>query len=316
MDGILIVDKPEGPTSFDVVKRLRRLGRERKAGHTGTLDPMATGVLPLCLGNATKLSALLVDADKEYEGVVRFGIETDTYDGTGEVVREADASSLEQEAVEAAVLAMQGEYWQTPPMYSAVKVGGRRLYELARKGEEVERRPRKVRVEKIELRSWDPARAEATIFAHVSKGTYMRSIAHELGEALAVGGHLASLRRLRSGPFSIERALPLATLLEWLSLGEEAAIAAAVVPMREALPELPEVLLDEARDRKVSHGMALGSRDLVELGAPRLQEGEKVRLIGVGGELLAVAQVQQGRMRYVRVLAGGRSRPEQRPNGR
>lgn len=300
MDGILIVDKPEGPTSFDVVRRLRRLGRDRKAGHTGTLDPMATGVLPICLGDATKIATFLTLDEKEYEGVVRLGVETDSYDATGTVVAEHPTDGLERERVEAAVRAMEGSYWQTPPMYSAVKVDGRRLYELARKGEEVERRPRKVTIERIELRAWDPATAEATIFVHCSKGTYVRSIAHELGETLGVGGHLRSLRRLRSGPFSIERSIPLATLLERLEEG--AAIESLLVPLREALPEFTEVFLDEARERKVAHGMSLGARDLLEVRAPRLAEGEKVRLVGRDGDLLAVAELQQGKLRYQRVL--------------
>ncbi len=301
MDGVLIVDKPTGPTSFDVVKRLRRLGRDRKAGHTGTLDPMASGVLPICLGSATKIASFLTEGDKEYDGIVKFGVATDTYDATGSVASEASTAGLERAKVEAAIAAMAGEYWQTPPMYSAVKVGGKRLYELARKGEEIERRPRKVRIERIELRGWDAEASEARIFVHCSKGTYIRSIAHELGEALEVGAHLRSLQRVRNGPFGIERALPLDRLLG----AGEAELRAALVPMREALPGLTELILDEARAQKVAHGMALGARDLVENRAPRLAEGEAVRLVGPEGDLLAVAEQRQGALRYVRVLVGG-----------
>ncbi|HWV38152.1 MAG TPA: tRNA pseudouridine(55) synthase TruB [Vulgatibacter sp.] len=304
VDGVVVVDKPAGPTSFDVVRRLRRFGRDRKAGHTGTLDPMATGVLPICLGDATKIASFITDGDKEYEGVVALGVETDTYDATGTVVAEARAEGLERERVEDAVAAMAGVYWQTPPMFSAVKVQGRRLYELARKGEEIERRPRKVRIERIELRAWDPGAARATIFVRCGKGTYVRSIAHELGVALGVGGHLASLRRLRSGPFGIERAVPLAALLE----GGLEAVRGSLVPLRDALPELREIVLDEARTRKVAHGMSLGGRDLAECRAPRLAPGERVRLTDASGRLLAVAEADAGALRYLRVLAAAGAR--------
>lgn len=304
MDGVLIVDKAQGPTSFDVVRRLKRLGRDRKAGHTGTLDPMATGVLPICLGDATKIAAFITEGDKEYEGVVAFGAETDTYDATGKVVATAPTDGLERSRVEDAVAAMAGEYWQTPPMYSAVKVQGRRLYELAREGEEIERRPRKVRIERIELRHWDSATARATIFVHCSKGTYVRSIAHELGASLGVGGHLAALRRLRSGAFGIDRSVPLSVLLE---SGEEA-IAGRLVSLRDALPDLTEIVVDEARARKVAHGMALGGRDLAECRAPRLEAGERVRLTD-GTRLLAVAEADGGSLRYLRVLAAAGRTP-------
>ncbi|HEY0840831.1 MAG TPA: tRNA pseudouridine(55) synthase TruB [Vulgatibacter sp.] len=299
LHGVLVVDKPAGPTSFDVVRRLRRLGAGRKAGHTGTLDPMATGVLPVCLGDATKIASFVTEGDKEYEALVVFGAETDTFDATGTVQARASTDGLDRGRVEGAVAAMAGEYWQTPPMYSAVKVGGRRLYELARQGEEVERRPRKVTIERIELLDWDPGSASARIFVHCGKGTYVRSIAHELGQALGVGAHLGSLRRLRSGPFRIEDAVPLAMLME-AGAGE---IAGHLVSLRDALPDLVEIVLDEARVRKVSHGMSLGARDLAECRAPLLALGERVRLIDGAGRLLAVAERQEVGLRYLRVLA-------------
>ena len=306
VDGVVVVDKPAGPTSFDVVRRLKRFGRDRKAGHTGTLDPMATGVLPVCMGDATKIASFITDGDKEYEGVVAFGAETDTYDATGTVVARAPTDGLERARVEDAVAAMAGEYWQTPPMYSAVKVQGRRLYELARKGEEIERRPRKVRIERIELRDWDPATARATIFVHCGKGTYVRSIAHELGASLGVGGHLASLRRLRSGAFGVEQAVPLSVLLE----EGEGAVRSRLVSLRDALPDLIEIVLDEARIRKVAHGMSLGGRDLAECRAPRLEPGDRVRLTDGNGRLLAVAEADAGALRYLRVLAAAGARSE------
>ncbi len=312
MDGVLIVDKPVGPTSFDVVRRVRNLGRGRKAGHTGTLDPMATGVLPVCLGDATKIASFITEGDKEYEGVVRLGATTDSYDATGRVLETRSIEGIGEADVRRAVEAMRGEYWQTPPMFSAVKVGGKRLYELARKGEEIERKPRKVNLFAIELKAFDPATGDATIFVHCSKGTYVRSIASELGEALGVGGHLVALRRLRSGPFSLDRAIPLSVVLELMAAGRTDELAQQVVPMGEALAELPEAQLDEARARKVAFGMVLGARDLAESGLPRHPEGTRVRVTGPGGRLLAVAEQRDAGLRYVRVLIT----PDDLPNGR
>jgi len=311
LDGVLVVDKPEGPTSFDVVRRVRALGSGRKAGHTGTLDPMATGVLPVCLGDATKIASFLTEGDKAYEGVVRLGASTDTYDATGHVLETRPIAGLSEADVRRAVEAMRGEYWQTPPMYSAVKVGGRRLYELARKGEEVERKPRKVNLLAIELRSWDPATGDAAIYVHCSKGTYVRSIAHELGEALGVGGHLVALRRVRSGPFTLAQAVPLSLVLELAAQGGAEELARRVVPMGAALAELAELRLDEARAQKVAFGRVLGARDVAEAG-PRPAEGARVRITGPDGRLLAVAEQRDGGLRYLRVLVT----PADLPNGR
>lgn len=305
VDGVLIVDKPEGPTSFDVVRRLRGLGTGRKAGHTGTLDPSATGVLPVCLGAATKLSAFLIEGDKAYEGVIRLGVETDSYDAAGNVVATADASHLEEAAVAEAVAAQAGTYWQTPPMYSAVRVGGKRLYELARRGEEVERRPRKVTLYSIEMLGWDPSTSDVSIRVRCTKGTYVRSIAHELGQRLGVGGHLLSLRRTASGPFTLDRAIALDTLLEWMKEGRQEEIEAHLVSMRDALVDLQEIRVDELRARKVANGMALGTRDLAQCRAPLVSEGARVRLVGPGGRLLAVASIREGVLRYDRVLVHG-----------
>lgn len=305
LDGVLVVDKPAGMTSFDVVRRVRALGKGRKAGHTGTLDPAATGVLPICLGNSTKLSTFLLEGDKRYEGVVRFGVETTTYDAEGEVVATHDPSGLREEAVRAAAEAMVGSYWQTPPMYSAVKVEGRRLYELAREGKEVERKPRKVTIHSLECVAWDPAASTLTIRLSCSKGTYVRSIAHELGAALGVGGHLASLRRLGSGPFSLEQAVPLSTAIEWMAGARWEEARAHLVSPRDALAEFREVRVDGLRERKVARGMTLGGRDLIECRAPRIVEGERVRIVGTGDRLLAVATQREGNLRYDRVFVTG-----------
>lgn len=301
MNGVLIVDKPEGLTSFDVVRRVRGLGSGKKAGHTGTLDPMATGVLPICLGGATRIASFITEGDKEYEGVVRLGVETDTYDATGKEVASSSVEGIGEEQVRAALESMQGPWWQTPPMYSAVKVGGKRLYELARKGEEVERKPRKVMLHEVRLLGWDEERAEARIFVQCSKGTYVRTIAHELGQALGVGGHLSALRRVRSGGFGIERALPLAVVLELARIGSEE-VAQHLISPRDALADLPEAVVDAARARKVAHGMNLGARDLAESGLPRQEPGTRIRISDGAGRLLAVAEQGPASLRYLRVL--------------
>ncbi len=302
MDGILVVDKPSGPTSFDVVRRLRALGSGRKAGHLGTLDPLATGVLPVCLGDATKIAPFVAEGEKEYEGTVRLGVETDSYDAEGKTVATCDAGGLDRERVLAAVRSFEGEYWQTPPMFSAVKVGGKRLYELARRGEEIERKPRKVRIDRAELLSFEPGPiATAVIRLRCSKGTYIRSIAHELGEALEVGGHLSALRRLASEPFRIERAVPLDRLLAWAK-EDPTRIEAHLVPMAEALAVFRELRVDEERARKVAYGMALGSRDLAAAGTGRIAAGERVKVVDGEGRLLAVGEHRDGAIRYLRVL--------------
>jgi len=304
VDGVLIVDKPQGITSFEVVRRLRALGTGRKAGHTGTLDPSASGVLPICLGQATKLSSFLLEGDKEYQGVIQLGVETDTFDADGKVVATHPTDHLGEEEVRRAVEAMAGTYWQTPPMYSAVKVGGKRLYELARKGVEIERKPRKVTIHAIELLSYDPQTARLELRLSCSKGTYVRSVAHELGQALGVGGHLVSLERLRTGPFGIERAVPLETIEGWMREGKREEIEAHLVSLGDALGEMKEIRVDELRARKVSRGMALGYRDLLQSAAPRLSEGDRVKIVGPKGRLLAVAEQRGGALRYRRVLAG------------
>lgn len=305
VDGVLIVDKPAGMTSFDVVRKLRALGSGRKAGHTGTLDPSATGVLPICLGQATKLTPFLLEGEKVYQGVARLGVETDTFDAEGKVVAQNATDHLREEEVRLAVEQMAGTYWQTPPMYSAVKVGGKRLYELARQGVEVDRKPRKVTIHAIEMLSYDPATAELALRLSCTKGTYVRSVVHEIGQALGVGGHLVSLQRLQNGPFGLDRALPLETIETWMREGKREEIEAHLISLPDALGDLQEVRVDELRARKVARGMTLGYRDLLQSAAPRLVEGDLVKIVGPGGRLLAVAEQREGGLRYRRVFVGG-----------
>jgi tRNA pseudouridine55 synthase len=211
-DGALLVDKPQGPTSHDVVDRVRRRFGLKKVGHAGTLDPNATGLLLLLLGRGTKLSDKLMSADKVYEGTLKLGETTNTYDADGEVTATAPVPPLSVEQLNAVAEAFVGDLMQTPPMVSAAKVGGVPLYKLARKGLEVERKPRLVHIYTFRFTAYqEPI---GTFRVACTKGTYVRSLAHELGQKLGCGAHLATLRRTESGRFSVADATPLAQLLE------------------------------------------------------------------------------------------------------
>ena len=209
--GILLVDKPSGPTSHDIVARIRGRFRVKKVGHGGTLDPMATGLLVLLLGKATKLSDRVMGHDKVYEGTIRFGIETDTQDAEGLVTAESDPSGITEDGIRSAMRAMQGDQLQTPPMVSARKIGGVPLYKLARQGQSVPREPRLIHVYRFDLRSFAPP--FATFEVACTKGTYVRTLAHDLGHALGSHAHLTALRRTKIGDLGIAQAVPLDTLL-------------------------------------------------------------------------------------------------------
>ncbi len=290
MNGILVVDKPAGPTSFDVVARVRSLLKVKKVGHTGTLDPMATGVLPLCLGEATKIAGFITEGDKAYDAVVRLGAETDTQDAMGKVTASAPVPPLTQQALREALDNFVGTFPQVPPMYSAVKVAGKRLYELARAGAEIPREARQVTVYELLLRDWSAQ--SLTISVRCSKGFFVRTLAHDLGRLLGCGAHLEALRRTASGRFTLEQALPLAKLVE----SGGANVEQRLVSMSDALADLPALTVGREAAAKVAHGI-----QLEHPGQGRL------RVLGPGGELLAIADAQNGRLKYVRVLAGGRS---------
>ena len=294
MHGVLVIDKPQGPTSFEVVRRVRSALALKRAGHTGTLDPMATGVLPVCLGEATKLAGLLTEGDKAYDAVVRLGLVTDTQDVTGTVLETHPVPPLSAEVLESALRRFRGTFSQVPPMYSAVKVKGKRLYERARAGESVERTPRQVTVHGLVLR--DFSASECTLSVRCSKGFFVRTLAEELGRTLGCGGALKSLRRTASGPFGLDRALPLSTV-EALGVSGPAGRAqleARIISMADALPELPAVRISERDVSRVLHGVPL------VLG-PDAPAG-RVRVLGPDGALLAVGDVHEGRLGYVRVV--------------
>lgn len=204
MCGILIVDKPEGWTSHDVVAKIRRLFHERRVGHGGTLDPMATGVLPVFIGRATRAAEFLENAEKEYVAKLKLGIVTDTQDITGSVINTCDASGITIEMFQKALSGFVGSFDQLPPMYSAIKTGGKKLYELARAGIEVERKPRRITIHKLELLSFE--NGEYEIFVSCSKGTYIRTLCHDIGAAMGCGAVMTALRRTRAGDFTLDMA--------------------------------------------------------------------------------------------------------------
>ena len=307
MNGVLVVDKPVGPTSFDVVARVRRAARVKRVGHGGTLDPLASGVLPVCIGEATKLAPFLLDAEKAYEFTVRFGSETDTDDAGGRVTATADASGLDAAAVEGALGAFRGPISQVPPAYAAIKREGRALYDYARAGETVEVAPRAVTIFALELVSFGGPE-QVALRVHCSKGTYVRALARDLGRALGTGGHVTALRRTRSGPFALDRARPLDQVLA--ALGSGAGLD--LVSLADALVHLPAVAADEALARRLRAGQRVAWSTLTDSPPGR------VRVLDPAGELIAVAEPRppgpddgpgEGLVRTLRVFGAASQKP-------
>lgn len=287
MDGFLIVDKPAGMTSHDVVARVRRLVHQKKVGHTGTLDPFATGVLPVALGEGTKAIPFLDESCKEYRAVMRLGEATDTQDLTGQVISRGDWSRLTPDHIEAVSRLFVGTISQVPPMFSALKRDGVPLYKLARQGMDVERQPRDIvifslEIERIEL-------PDVTFSVVCSRGTYVRALAADMGDRLGCGAHLRELRRTRSGSFAIARAVTLEQLAEAVAAGKVESLA--VSPLA-ALSPLPELVLTERGAAKIGNGVVPGVDDL-EQGQDKSQHSGRVRL-SRGGRLMAVAEAVAG----------------------
>jgi tRNA pseudouridine55 synthase len=297
--GVLLIDKPAGPTSHDVVLRVRRALGTGSAGHTGTLDPAATGLLAVCLGDALKLQRWLADGDKAYQATVAFGAATGTEDAAGAVTERGDPSGLDEAAVRAALPALTGELDQVPPMYSAIRVGGRRLHEAARAGEAVDRAPRRVVVHALVLRGLGPVGPdglrEGWLDVRCGKGTYVRTLAADLGASLGVPAHLRALRRTEAGPFRLADAISLEEVEALAGRGQAGrqALLARLVPPAAALP-FPVVVVDAPRARAVSQG-----KSITASGPDGL-----CRVIGPAGELVAVAELRGGQLRPIRVMAG------------
>jgi tRNA pseudouridine55 synthase len=285
---VLVVDKPIGPTSFAVCKSVQRAlvrlwkppPRSLKVGHGGTLDPMASGVLPICVGEGTKLAPFLLDADKEYEATLRFGVETDTLDAEGTIVATAPVDGVTAASVDAALATFRGAITQVPPMYSALKRQGRPLHSYARAGEIVERAPRQVRVHELVLTGFDGPEA-VRLRVRCSKGTYVRVLAADLGRALGAGAHLTALRRIASGPFRIEGALSLDEVLRRCDAGEPLPF----VSLGDALAHLPSVRVPEVIANALRRGQALAWSAL-----PEAPASGSIRVLQTDGALVAVVE--------------------------
>jgi tRNA pseudouridine55 synthase len=256
LDGILNIDKPAGRTSYGVVAAVKRLTGEQRVGHTGTLDPAATGVLVVCLGQATRVIEFFLDTSKTYRAVIELGVATDTYDSNGRVTHRGDPSPIDRAALESALAPFRGTIRQTPPMYSALKQQGRPLYKLARAGVTVERKPRPVTVHRLELVDWQPPMA--TLEIECSKGTYIRSLAHDLGQALGCGAHLKSLVRTRCGVFDIRDAVSLPRLEEAFRSGYGENY---LHPIDIALGDYDAVVVDDAAEAAMKNGSPVSIPD-------------------------------------------------------
>ena len=282
MDGVIIVDKAREWTSHDVVNKMRRLAGTRKIGHLGTLDPGATGVLPLVIGRATRLAQFFTRNDKTYEGVIHFGYSTDSYDMDGEAISPETPVTLERGALEALFDRFRGPLLQTPPPVSAKKIAGRPAYELARKGQPVELKP--VSVEVYDLQIVAIEGCEVAIRMHCSAGTYVRSIAHDAGVALGCGAFLQSLRRTASGDFKIEQAR---TLEELAVLAQEQRLAEVLIPAAQLLPGFPAELVDS-----ITVGQIRNGRDF-RVSPFQTREGSRyVKAVTPQGELVAIGEVR------------------------
>lgn len=270
--GFLNIYKPKGMTSFDVVAKLRRVTKIKQIGHTGTLDPFAVGVLPICIGKSTRLIEYL-DDDKEYLATVQFGKDTDTYDLDGTVTKTYD-KKITQEDLISILDDFRGEIEQLPPIYSAIKVNGKKLYEYARKGEEVEIKPRKVFISKLELESFDYEKQKAKILVGCSKGTYIRSIAYDIGQKLDCGGYLTALERTKAGMFNKEQAKPLDDFKDFSE------VMTNLVNPLDVL-SLPKVELNDIEKERVNHGMAIYNRGFKNSDIVILVYGGRIHAIGM-----------------------------------
>lgn len=275
ISGVLVVDKPVGYTSHDIVQIIRRGTGIRRAGHTGTLDPRASGVLVVLLGPAVRLSEYVSASDKRYQAVIQLGTTTDTYDADGQVLTNNPVNITEEQFV-AALQSFIGEIEQVPPPYSAVKVKGRKAYEMAREGEDIDLQPRKIRVYSLELLEWAPP--EAVIDVYCSSGTYIRSLANDLGKMLGCGAHLVGLRRTKSGRFTLRDAVPLRKLKEAFEQGNWYQY---VIPAAEALSDWPSVELTSEQVDAVRHGHRIPGKAGV---------GKMARGISEQGELIALLE--------------------------
>lgn len=277
MNGVLNVYKEAGFTSHDVVAKLRGIVKQKKIGHTGTLDPDAEGVLPVCLGNATKLCGLLSDKEKTYEAVLLLGQTTDTQDVSGKVLSTSPVEVSEEEAREA-VMSFLGDYDQVPPMYSALKVGGKKLYELAREGKEIERQARRVRILDIEIHRMELP--EITFSVSCTSGTYIRTLCQDIGERLGCGGCMKHLLRTRVDRFAVEESLRLSEIEERM---REGSLGEALLPVDEVFSSYPRLQMRTEAERLVHNGNPFSGQDVQEI-----FDGERVRVYDSTGKFVGI----------------------------
>lgn len=296
LDGVLLLDKPKGLSANQALQRTRRLFQAAKAGHTGTLDPMATGLLPVCFGEATKFSAYLLDADKRYQARVQLGVATDSGDADGQEISSAEVPALDKNAIERVLETFRGQIEQVPPMYSALKHQGRPLYELARQGIEVKRTPRRVTLHDITLLAWEPGSQSLVLDVTCSKGTYIRTLAIDIGAAIGCGAHLTMLRRLQTGPFNGDRdgMLGLGALEE---AADELARDAHLLPVDVLLRHLPQVQVNEVAAARLRLGQKVHAETAMHPEETVLRAYEGDRLLGL------VAVIKRGVIAPRRLLS-------------
>ena len=293
-DGIINVYKEKGFTSFDVVAKMRGILGQKKVGHTGTLDPAAEGVLPVCAGKGTRLCDMLTDHDKTYRATMLLGVVTDTQDTTGKVLEEKNTEHLTEEEVREAIMSFVGDYDQIPPMYSALKVDGKQLYELAREGKEVERKARPVKIQEIVIESVNLPEVVMTVSC--SKGTYIRTLCHDIGEKLSVGGCMKELLRTKVGRFLLEDTLKLSDLQK---LKEEGQLEKAVFPLEAVFAEYGEIRAeDEVLDKLVRNGNPFRYK-----GIEKVSDGDAFRVYSMNGQFIGVYEyAEEKHMFYPRKI--------------
>ncbi|MSQ48053.1 MAG: tRNA pseudouridine(55) synthase TruB [Deltaproteobacteria bacterium] len=293
LHGILLIDKPEGVTSAAVVRTVKKTLAVERVGHLGTLDPFASGLLPICLGEGTKIAQFLMVERKAYRGTIRLGAETDTYDITGTVTRTAPVSALPLELLQEMVRRFSGESWQTPPMYSALKHQGTPLYKLARRGVEIDREPRKIVIEHFALAAIEDSLLQFSLVC--SKGTYIRTLAVDIGQALGCGAYLATLRRTGFGPFGIEQTVPLDECAPLLERG-----TLPVLSLTTALQHYPAVVITT----EVATLVRQGRQDILSQVLPQPNDlNEPTQMLGPDGTLVAMVQHRDGQWQCLRVFS-------------
>ena len=303
MDGIIILDKPEDFTSFDMVAKMRRLLGTRKVGHAGTLDPMATGVLPIFVGRATKCCDILPNQNKRYTATFQLGYTTDTLDATGRVLTRTEVSATKED-VEKALESFRGEIMQLPPMYSAIQINGKRLYDLARQGIEIEREKRPVTIFKCELVSFDENTQTGTLCVACSKGTYIRTLCHDIGTALGTYGMMTALRRTMACGFTLEQTIPLQKAKQIIEQG--GTLQDRVLPIDSIFQDKPVLTVSQAQTTRFSNGGGLSLERLRLSEVQKKEDGKVYRVYGYDGIFLGlgVVSVAKGELRILRLFCG------------